>query len=78
MRINDKKLQEKLKNYRQKPQMSKKQERRVKRKVRKFRKLQREHTDAVMQPYYDAMEEELERQRIIREVEEGAEEASGP
>jgi biopolymer transport protein ExbB/TolQ len=71
MQRNSKKLEEKLKKHNQKPKMSKKQERKVKRKVRAFRKLQRAHHEATMQPMLNSIEEELERERIIREVEAG-------
>jgi len=71
MRLNKKNLAKKLKKYHQKPVVSKKDERKIRKGVKQFRKLQKEHHDNTMNPIMLALENELEQQRIIREVEKG-------
>jgi acetylglutamate kinase len=69
MTIKKRNLEKKLTEYNKKPKMSKKTERKVKRQVRRLRKAVRAQHIMEMQPQFDLLDEELERQRIIREVE---------
>lgn len=76
----DRKLAKKLKNFRKNhPPMSKKQERKTKRAVRKLRQGLEEQRDIMMKPLLEKIDEDLERQRILREVEQmEQEETDGP
>lgn len=59
--------------------MSKKQERKTKRAVRKLRQGLEEQRDIMMKPLLEKIDEDLERQRILREVEQmEQEETDGP
>ena len=61
------KLAQKVKNYnKSNPSLSKKQERKLKRLGQKLRRIQKQQRATLTRQ----MDEELERQRIIREVEE--------
>jgi len=74
------KLTKKLTEWRKSnPSLSKKDERKLKRLGQKLRRLQRQQREETRAMLNQQMDEELERQRIIREVEAGeTEEREGP